>query len=71
MTFEEWISTTSLPSMAKDQLPNALSEVSKRKLLKRTDAEDIIQFAIDEINRGSVKTVDAIVAERLVLCHYE
>lgn len=63
-TFEAWIETTSLPSTAKMQLPEALSPKSK-KLLERTDAEEIISAAIDEINRGSVETIDALVRKRL------
>lgn len=64
-TFEAWIETTSLPSTAKMQLPEALSPKSKKKLLERTDAEEIISAAIDEINRGSVETIDALVRKRL------
>ena len=65
MTFEEWIKTTSLPSTAKEQLPEALSPKSKKKLLERTDAEEVIASAIDEINRGSVETIDVLVRNRL------
>lgn len=65
MLFEEWIKTTSLPSTAKDQLPEALSQKNKKKLLERTDGEAIIASAIDEINCGSVETIDALVRKRL------
>lgn len=63
--FEKWITTTSLRSTAKTQLPEALSPKFKKKILERTDVEEIIAFAIDEINRGSIETIDSFVRKRL------
>ena len=61
MRFEEWIETTSLPSTAKEQLPSVLGETTKRRLLDRVDSEELINAAIDEINRGSIETIEKLV----------
>lgn len=65
MTFEEFIRTTSLPEMAKRHLPNALSERTKKELLRRDDAEVILREAIAEVDCGSVERLESIVKEKL------
>ena len=65
MTFEEYLKKMNLPNTAKVQLPGVLSEEVKRKLMKITDAEGILKSAIDEINHGSIDSVDALVRKKL------
>lgn len=65
MTFEEFLATASLPSMAKEQLPNALSESTKNELLKAPDAEKILLTVIDDINHGNVNSIEVLVKEKL------
>lgn len=65
VTFEEWITTTSLPSTAKEQLTGVLSQKTKEKLIKRCDAERIISSAIEDINYGSVEPSDTIITNKL------
>ena len=64
MTFEELLKTTNLPSTAKDQLSMVLSVKTKQKLLNRSDAEQIIAAAIDEIDHGSVEPVETLVVRK-------
>ena len=58
-----------LPNMAKILLPPALSEQTKRKILrKKKSPEEMAQIfvsAIDEINHGSIETVDTLVRRSL------
>ena len=71
MTFEELLDqackTASLPEMARILLPSTLSEETKKLVLKLSPEElgAILKAAIDEINRGSVESVDALVRKAL------
>lgn len=65
MTFEEFLKNTTLPSTAKEQLPAVLSSDTKDRLQRREDAETILRAAIDEVDHGSVESVDALVRKRL------
>lgn len=67
MTFEAFLEQTRFPSMAKEHLPWVLSEKIQIELLKRPDAETLINEAIDEINKGSTKSVEALIKKRLEL----
>ena len=67
MTFEEFLSEVwkyaSLPSIARLQLPNSLSDKTKRKLLKMDPVEvaRILEGVVDKINCGSVESIDALI----------
>ncbi len=71
MTFEEyWIEVEKLkilPHMAIVQLPASLSDYTKKRLMKRNPAEtaEILRAAIDEINHGSVESIDSLVRKKL------
>ena len=68
MTFDElWKQVKGLPDTAMVQVPAVLSPDTKKKLTQKNPVEirRIISAAIDEINRGSVETVDALVRKRL------
>ena len=65
LAFKKFLTFTSLPNTAKEQLPDVLSNSIQTELLKRLNAEEIIFSAIDEINRGSVETMEEIIARRL------
>ena len=65
MNFKELLAITRLPSMAKAQLPNVISEKTQKKLLKRSDAEEIIISAIEDINHGSIETVENLVLKKM------
>ena len=71
MTFDElWEQVKQLkvlPDAAIIQIPYILKDSTKKKLCKQSpqDVAEIITSAIDEINRGSVETVDALVRKRL------
>ena len=71
MTFEElWEKVDQLgilPGTAIDQIPLALSESTKRRLLRKTPEEiaAIIRSAVSEIDQGSIDTVDVLVRKRL------
>ena len=56
-----------LPEMARLLLPSTLSAETKNLVLKFTPEEfgRILASAIDQINRGSVETVDALVRKAL------
>ena len=70
MTFDElWKEIKNskvLPSTAIAQIPDAISEKTKKSLTKLTPQEvaQIINNTIDEINHGSVKTVDTLIREK-------
>ena len=53
--------------MAIQQLPSLLSETTKKKLMKRRPEETarLINTTIDEVNRGSVESIDSLVKKRL------
>ncbi len=69
MDFEELLDracdSANLPEMARLLLPSTLSVETKNMVLKLTPEEfgRILASAIDQINRGSVETVDALVRE--------
>lgn len=71
MKFEEFWTKVSelkvLPDTAIHQIPSILSQQAKMKLCKKTpeEAAEIINAAIDEINRGSVETVDALIQKKM------
>ena len=71
MTFDElWVEVEKLhilPEAAIEQVPQILSNVTKKRLSRKTPEEvsRILKEAIDEINRGSVETVDALTQKNL------
>lgn len=68
MTFDElWVEVQGLPDTAKLQVPNVLSESTKKKLSRKTPEEItmIVRTAIEEVNRGSVKPLDELIKKRL------
>ena len=56
-----------LPEMAIKQLPASLSTETKKKLMKLRPEETIgiLVAAIDQVNRGSVESIDNLVRKRL------
>lgn len=71
MTFEEFLSiacdSAGLPNMARLLLPSALSEPTK-KIAMRTTPEEFgraLKAAIDEIDSGSIESVDSLVRKRI------
>ena len=71
MKFEEFWTKVSeledLPDTAIHQIPSILSHQAKMKLCKKTpeEAAGIISLVIDEINKGSVETVDALILKKM------
>ena len=71
MTFEEYWEAVAklkeLPEMAIQQLPSSLSIETKKRLIKQNpeEAVDLIKAVIDEVNRGSVESIDSLVKKRL------
>lgn len=71
MTFDElWAEIGKLyilPKAAIEQVPQILSNETKKRLSRKTPKEAcwILKEAIDEINRGSVETVDALTQKKL------
>jgi hypothetical protein len=71
MTFDElWDEIGKLhilPEAAIEQVPKILSNETKKRLSRKSPEEvgRIIKEAIDEINRGSVETVDALTQKKL------
>lgn len=70
MTFDEYWSAVArlkaLPDMAIQQLPGSLSIETKKRLMKRNPEEtvELIKAAIDEVNRGSVQSIDSLVRRK-------
>lgn len=56
-----------LPEMAIKQLPASLSTDTKKKLMKMRPEETVklLNTAIDQVNRGSVESIDSLVRKRL------
>ena len=56
-----------LPEMAIKQLPASLSTDTKKKLMKMRPEETVklLNAAIDQVNRGSVESVDSLVRKQL------
>lgn len=71
MSFEELLDqaciSARLPEMARLLLPSTLSEEIKNAVMNSSpeDLGAILKAAIDEINRGSVESVDALVRKAL------
>ena len=71
MTFDDyWIEIDKLrvlPQMAIQQLPSSLSESAKKRLIKLRPEEtaEMLNEAIDEINHGSVESIDSLIKKRL------
>lgn len=71
MTFDElWIEIEKLhilPDTAIKQMLQALSSETKKLLSRKTpeEASRILSEAIEEINRGSIETVDALTWKKL------
>lgn len=71
MTFEEYWAEVekleALPQMAIQQLPNSLSESTKKRLMKKRqeEAAGILCAVIEEVNRGSVESIDSLVRKLL------
>ena len=71
MTFDElWVEIEKLhvlPDAAIAQVPHVLSNETKKRLSKKTPEEAIriLNDAIEQINRGSIETVDALTRKKL------
>ena len=71
MSFEELLDqaceSAILPEMARLLLPSTLSEGTKNMVLKLNQEEfgTILKTAIDQIDHGSVESVDALVRKAL------
>ena len=71
MSFEELLDqackSARLPEMARILLPSTLSEETKKLVLKLEPEEfgAILKAAIDQIDHGSVESVDALVRKAL------
>ncbi len=71
MNFEElWTKVSALkilPDTAIHQIPSILKESTKKALAKKSpeEAAEIICSAISEIDRGSVKTVNDLINEKM------
>ena len=71
MTFEELLTeackSAHLPEMARIQLPSSLSEKTKKLVLKLSPEElgQVLNTAIEQINRGSVESVDTLVRKQI------
>ena len=67
MTFEEYWSGVEklkvLPHMAIVQLPTSLSDYTKKRLMKLRPEETarLINEAIEEVNRGSIESINSLV----------
>lgn len=73
MTFEElWEEIWQychLPSMAQEQLPKSLSEATIKRLMrsrmKPAEIAVVIEKAVNEIDHGSVETIDELIYSAL------
>lgn len=71
MTFDElWGQVAELnilPNEALRLVPDTLSPKTKNRLSRKKTEEvaEIIQWAINQINHGSIETLDALVKQRL------
>ena len=71
MTFDElWVEIEKLhilPDAAIAQVPHVLSNETKKRLSKKTQEEAIriLNDAIEQINRGSIETMDALTRKKL------
>jgi len=71
MTFENYWAEVeklnALPNMAIKQLPSSLSAEAKTRLMKLKTEETvkILEAATEQVNRGSVESVDSLVKRQL------
>jgi len=69
MTFEELMDMAcdGLPSMARDFIPTSLSPETKALAIQLGPERfgEILKHAIEQIDRGSIKTVDELVREEM------
>ncbi len=68
MAFEDvWKQVNGLPETAKLQVPGVLSAATKKKLSRRMpeDVSEIVLAAIEEVNHGSVESLDTLIRKRL------
>lgn len=64
---ELWKQVEGIPAGAKKQIPDDLSDGTKRKLEKLSPKEiaGIINRAFEEINRGSVEGIDTLIRKNI------
>lgn len=73
MNFEQLLDeackSAQLPEMARIQLPSALSEQTKKRVMRLSPEElgRIIGSAIETVNKGSVESIDVLVRKKLNL----
>lgn len=71
MTFEEYWRQIGelkvLPGEALRWIPDSLSPITKKRLCRKKPEEtaEIVLWAINQIDHGSVETVDALVNQRM------
>ena len=71
MTFEGyWVEIEKLkvlPQKAIQQLPSSLSLETKKRLmmLRPEDTAEKLKAVIDEVNRGSIESIDRLIKKRL------
>jgi len=68
MTFDELRARVEgLPDMAKLQVPDTLSQTTKKKLARYSpeEIEKIVSDAIEEVNHGSIAPLDELIKRRL------
>ncbi len=67
MAFEDyWLGVDklkALPGMVIQQLPSSLLSETKKRLMKRRSEEavELLRVAIEDVNRGSVESIDSSV----------
>ena len=71
MTFDELLdqacTAAHLPDMARIQLPSALSDKTKKRVMKLSpdDFGRVLASAIDAVNKGSIESVDTLVRKQI------
>ena len=68
MSFDElWTQVKGLPDTAIMQIPLVLTASTKKKLERKTpeEIEQIVSAAIEEINHGSITSLDELINRRL------
>ncbi len=68
MSFDElWTQVKGLPDTAMVQVPLVLTASTKKKLERNTpeEIEQIVSAAIEEINHGSITSLDELINRRL------
>ena len=67
-SFEEvWAQVQGLPEAAKEQIPDVLSNFTKKRLseLSPKQIEGIVNTAIETVNKGSIETIDSLIQKLL------